>query len=89
MLQNSHFVTGSDQLGEIILDGVVRDSGHGDAVARSHVPAGEDNVADRGDDLGIVVKGLVEIAEAEHNDGVGQLFFDAEVLLAERGHRGE
>jgi len=35
----------------------------------------------------VVVKRLVEIAEAEHDDSIWDLLFDAEILLAERrGH---
>ncbi len=52
-------------------------------MAGAHVPAGEHDVAVGGHHLGIVVKSLVEIAETEQDDGVGELLFDVQVLLAE------
>lgn len=87
-LHNRDLIARLDQLGEVIVDRMVGDAGERDAVAGAHVPAGEDNVADEGDNLGIVVKRLVEIAETEQDDGIGKLLFDAQVLLADRGHRG-
>ena len=53
----------------------------GHAVARAHLTTGEDDVADGGDDFGVVVEGLVKVAEAEEDDRVGELFLDAVILL--------
>ncbi len=66
-------LAGMNQPGEVGLDGMVGDAGQRHTIAGAHVPAGEDDVADAGDQLGVVVERFVEIAETERDDGVGEL----------------
>ncbi len=89
LLDDRDLVAGLNQPGQIIFNRVVWNTRERHAIAGAHVPACENNITYRGNDFGIVVKGLVEIAEPKHDDSVGKLLLDAEVLLAEGSHRGQ
>jgi hypothetical protein len=89
LLNDGDFVSGIDQSREIRFDGVIRHTGERDAHIAAHIARSENNVTDTGDRFRVVVKRFVEITKAKQNDGVWKLFFDAEVLLADRcGHAG-
>ncbi len=74
-----------DEAGEVVFDGVVRDARQRDAHAAADGTGGEHDVEFAGGDLGVLVEGLVEIADAEEEDRVGMVAFDLEVLLADGG----
>ena len=73
-----------NEFGEIRFNRVILHSGEWHVLPGAHIAPGEDDVANSRNHFGIVVKRFVEIAKPKHDDGVGKLFFDAEVLLAER-----
>ncbi len=75
-----------DQAGEVVFDGVVGDARHRDARTFGDVARGEHDVEFARGNLGVLVKGLVEIAEAEEQDRVRVGAFDLEVLLANGGN---
>ena len=62
---------------------MVRDSGHGKALALAHRTGGQNDFQFPRGDAGVLVEGLVEVAQPEEDDGVGVLALDAEVLLAD------
>ncbi len=78
-------MSGLDELRQVVVDRVVGDAGQGDAVSRSHLSSGQHNIADGGEDFGVVIERLVEIAEAEEDDRVGVLLFDLQVLPPQGG----
>jgi hypothetical protein len=65
---------------------VVRNAGEGDALSLPLFPAGEDDIEDASDNLGIFFEGLVEVAEPEEEDRVGEASFDLEILAAHWDH---
>ncbi len=73
-----------DEARDVALGGVVGNAAHGDGVALFLIARGEgDFEFARGGD-GVFEEELVKIAEAEHQQGVGHLLFDAVVLPHER-----
>ena len=64
---------------------MVRDAGQRNLVALAHLPGGQHNLQLSGGDAGVLVKGLIEVAQPEEHDGLGVLLFDAEVLVADGG----
>jgi hypothetical protein len=83
LLADGDFVAGGDQPGDVSIGGVMRDTGEGDADTFAHFAAGEDDIEDAGGDLGVLLEGLVEVAEAEEEDGVGEAALDLQVLTAD------
>lgn len=78
------FLPGGEDFGDVALGGVVRDAGH-----RVIVAAGQGDAEDAGSENGIFVKQLVEITQAEEEEGVGrQVFPYRHVLLHHRGQFG-
>src|SRR5271155_2253196 len=67
---------------------MVGDAAHGDGLAFFLVAGGEGDFELAGGDFGVVKEELVEIAEAEQKQGVGELLLDAVVLPHERGGGG-
>jgi len=55
---------------------VVWDAGERDGVVAAFVSAGEGQAQDAGAGLGVFVEGLVEVAHAEEEDGVGVLLLE-------------
>jgi len=77
LVANGNFLTGRQQFGDIVVGRVKRNSGHRGFLALGQ---GETEQARRGD--GVIEKHLVEIAQAEEQDGLArQPAFDLEVLL--------
>ena len=64
---------------------MVRDAGEGYLIALAHLPRGQHNFQLSGGDAGVLVEGLIEVAEAEEDDGVGVLLFNAKILAADGG----
>jgi len=85
LLADGHFVAGLEEPAQIAVHGVVGDAGHGDALVLAHVAAGQGDAEHSCGDAGIVIEGLVEVAEAEEQQGVRVLLLDAEVLAAQGG----
>ena len=88
LVNDGDLVSGVDQLGNVALHCVVGHPGEWDALATANGPGGEDDVAGLGDDLGILLKGLVEIAQAKEDDRLRISGFDLQVLPARRGGAG-
>ena len=65
---------------------MVGNAGQGGAQAFADRARGQDDIEFARDGLGVFVEGLVEVPEAEEQDGIGVLAFDLEVLLADRGN---
>lgn len=92
LLAEGDLVALRDELREVAIDGVVRDAGERDAEALAHRLGGEGDVELARAEFGVVVEGLVEVAEAEEDDGVWVAALDVEVLAADGGegvHGGE
>ena len=51
----------------------------------AHLPGGQHNLQFPSDKLSILIKGLIEITEAEEDDSLGILPLNIEVLLPNRG----
>ena len=90
LLADGHLVALGDEAGDVGLAGVVGDAAHGDLVLRrlcvlAVVPAGEGQVQLPGGQAGIVGEHLVEIAQAEKQDGIRVVLFDLQILLHHGG----
>ena len=73
-----------DEARDVAFGGMERDAAHGNGVALFLVARGEgDFEFARGGD-GVFEEELVEIAQAEHQQGVGDLLLDAVVLPHQR-----
>jgi hypothetical protein len=64
---------------------VVRDAGQRYLVAFAHLPGGQDDLQFPRSRPRVIVKGLIEVTQAEKDDGVGVLLLDLEVLAADGG----
>ena len=82
LLGDGDLVAGVDQLGDVAVDRVVGHAGQRHTLVLADRPRGQDDVADARHDLGVVVEGLVEIAQAEEQDDVGVLLLERQVLAA-------
>ena len=71
------------QPGQIAVQGVIRDAGHGVPLPPAHLPGGQGDAQLPGCDMGVFIEGLVEVAEAEEDEDIGVLPLDAEVLSAD------
>ena len=60
------------------------DASQGDAQVLAHRFGGERDLQLAGAELGVLVEGLVEVAETEEDDGVGVAPLDLEVLASDR-----
>ncbi len=94
LLADGDMVALLDQAGEVVFGGVMGNAGHGNAGALGDGAGGEEEIQLTGSGFGILVEGLVKIAEAKEEDGVGILALDLEILFADGGdvvvwgHRG-
>jgi len=86
LLADRHLVPCLDEAGQIAFQGVSRHPGHGDTQVLSHAAGGEGYLQLLGGETCIVVKGLVEVAEAKEEDGVRVGLLDIQVLAAYRRH---
>ena len=88
LLGDGDLVAGVDQLGNVAIDRVIRHTRQRHALVRPDGPRGQDDIADRRDDPGVIVERLVEITQAEKQDDVRVLLLDRQVLAAHRSsHR--
>ena len=85
LLGDGDLVAGRHQPGDVGIDAVVGHAGQRHALVRAHGPGGQHHIADLGHDPGVVVEGLVEVAQAEKEDRVRELFLDRQVLAAHGG----
>ena len=89
LLADGDFVPGRDEPSDVAVSRVVRNPGHRNADALAHLSAGEHDVQDPRRGFGIVLERLVEISEAEEEDGVRKSLLDLEILAANRWRRFE
>ncbi|MBA7672525.1 hypothetical protein ES703_80702 [subsurface metagenome] len=85
LLADGDLVATADEPRQVVVQSVIGDARHGHAMALAHISGGEDNLQLAGSQLGVFVKGLVEIAQAEEDNRLGVLSFDFEVLAADGG----
>ena len=64
---------------------MVRDAAHGNGLAAFAIAGGERDLQFVGGDEGVLVEELVEVAEAEQEQGVGVVGFDRVILPHEWG----
>ena len=67
---------------QIVIQGMTRDPRHRDALPLAHLPGGQHDLQLPGGDPGILVEGLVEVAEAEEDDRFRILPLYPKVLLS-------
>ena len=84
LVADRHPVPLLDQPGDVPLGGVVRHAGHRDALAPADVAARQHDVERLRHDLRVVVERLVEVAQAEEEDGVRMARLDLQVLPTDR-----
>src|SRR5260370_38248119 len=60
------------------------DAGHRQTLAAAHLTRGQGNVEDPRGQMGVVLEGLVEIAQTEEQDGVWLTALELEILAAGR-----
>ena len=87
LLADGDFVPSRDEPSDVAVRRVVWNSGHRNADALAHLPAGEHDVQDARRGFCIVLERLVEISEAEEEDGVRKSLLDLEILAANRWRR--
>src|SRR5205814_2927094 len=75
---------GPEQLPDVVLEGVIRNAGHRQALPFAELARGQGDAQERGRALGILAEGLVEVAQAEEHDRVRMLTLDPLVLLEDR-----
>jgi hypothetical protein len=85
LLADGNLVPFGDKARDVILGGVVWHTCHRDAFAFRDGARGQHQIEFAGDELRVVVKRLVEIAQAKEDDDMGISFFDAQILRADRG----
>ena len=81
LLADGHLVAHGDQLADISLAGVIGHAAHGRPLRLAAVPAGERQGQKLRNQLGIIKKHLVKVAETVKQDKILILFFDIHVLL--------
>ena len=74
----------AQEAADVDLGGVIRDAAHGHIFTFLGAAASEREIQQFSGFDGIVVEHLIEIAEAEHEDGMGMLLFDG-LILAHHG----
>ena len=84
LVADRDLIPGGNQAGDVALSGVTGDARHRNALAASHLARCEGDVEHRGGQPGIVVEGLVEVAQPEEDDDVGILSLNGEVLAPDR-----
>ena len=65
LFANGDFVAGSDDSGDVIVGGVPGHPAHGDLVRRTFAAGGQNEIKRPGCEPGIIIKHLIEIAEAK------------------------
>ena len=72
--------------GQIVVKGMVRNTGKGYFISLAQLPRGEDNVKLTGRNFSIIIKGLIEITQTEKYNYVRVFSLDSEVLSADWGY---
>ncbi len=85
LLADGNVVALLDQPGQIRLGRMEWNSGHRDPHAFGNIAGGQHDLQFLRRDLGIVVEGLIEVAQSEEQNGVGILALDFKILLPNRG----
>lgn len=75
----------AQEAADVDFGSVIRDAAHGDIFTFLCAAAGESEVKNFGGFDGVVVEHFVEVAKAEHEDGVRVLLFDRLVLAHHGG----
>jgi len=76
-------VPASDEPGDVRLRGVVRYASHRHALTLGDVPRRQHDVQFAGGNVGVLVKGLVKVAQPKEHDRVPVLALDLQVLAAD------
>ena len=84
LVTNRHTVAGPDELGQVVLEGVVRESGEFNLGGGAVLPGGQHDVEHLGRGHGILSERFVEIAHTKEQQGIRMLGLDLVVL----GHQG-
>ena len=87
LVADGHLIAGAHELGQVDVDGMVGDAGHGDGVGRDAGALREHDAEDLAGRDGVVAVGFIEVPAAEEQHGLGALGLEGEVLLHHRGHR--
>ncbi|MBA7715254.1 hypothetical protein ES703_124295 [subsurface metagenome] len=64
---------------------MIGNASHRHPAPLAHLPGGQDNLQLLGGKFSILIKGLIEITQAEEDDSLGILPLNPEVLLPNRG----
>ena len=83
LLADGHLEALAQELRQVGADGVI-----GHAAHRHLLPRGQGDLEDRRRGPGVLVEHLVEVAQAEEQQGVGMELLDAEILLHHGGEGG-
>ncbi len=82
LLGDGDLVAALDQLGHIAVHRMVGNAGQRHPLVVAHRAAGKHHIADARHDLGVVVKGLVEVTQPEEEDAVCMLALQRQVLAS-------
>lgn len=88
LLADHHFQPGLDQFVQIVFQRVIGKPGQGNGVFAVFIPRGEGDVQGFGGGVGVVEKGLVEIAHAKEDQLVRMFVLDLLKLLEHGGQFG-
>src|SRR5690606_4123433 len=84
LLCRSHAVAGLDEPREVLVEGVVGEPGQRGLLGGAVAAARQRDAEDVGDDDGVLLERLVEVAHAEEEDGAGVAVLDLPVLPHQR-----
>ena len=88
LFADGHFVASVNQLGDVALHSMVGHPCQGHPLVLAHRPRGEDDVTGLGQQLGVLIKSLVKVTQAEEKDGIGVLLLDLQILATEGRRAG-
>jgi hypothetical protein len=84
LVADGDLVASFKQLGDVAFNGMMGDTAHRDAIALADLPRGQDQLQHLRADARILTEHFVKIAEAEEQQDIGILGFDALILLEHR-----
>ena len=80
LLADGHVIALVDQARDVVLGGVVRNTGHRHALTLGDRAAGEHQIQLAGGQFRVLIEGFVKVAQAEENNRVGILALDFQIL---------
>ena len=84
LLANGNLVPGRNETRDVRLCRVMGNAGQRDTLPLAHFPAGQGDIEQSGGRPGVVFERLVEVPDAEEQDGVRKALFDLEILTPHR-----